>query len=81
MVCCISVGKFDKCFLAVLIGCIFCFLNRFLNQYNSNLSKQASIHNIYISGSKFLVIIPYLVSRKLNKDTPQNERLTKSILL
>ena len=80
MACCISLGKFDKYFWFVLLGCIFCFLNRFLNQYKSKLSQQSSIHNIYISGSKFLVIIPYLISRKLNKDTPQNERLTKSYI-
>ena len=78
MVCCISVGKFDKYFFAVLSGSIFCFLNRLLNQYKCKLSKNSIIHNIFISGSKFLGIIPYLMTRKLYKDTLKKERLTKN---
>ena len=78
MVCCITVGKFDKYFFAVLSGSIFCFLNRLLNQYKCKLSKNAIIHNIFISGSKFLGIIPYLMTRKLYKDTLKKERLTKN---
>ena len=78
MVCCISVGKFDKYFFAVLIGCVSCFLNKFLNQYKSKLSENAIIQNIFLSGSKLLGIIPYLITRKLYKNKPQNESLMKT---
>ena len=78
MVCCISVGKFDKYFFAVLTGSVFCFLNRLLNQYNGKLSVNAIIHNIFISCSKLLGIIPYLITLKLYKDTPEKEKLAKN---
>ena len=78
MVCCISVGKFDKYFFAVLIGCISCFLNRFLNHYKSKLFNNPIIHNIFISISKLFGIIPYLMTRKLYKDDPQIEKLMKN---
>ena len=81
MVCCISLGKLDKCFFAVLFGSVFCFLNRFLNQYKSKLSKHIIVHNIYISGSKLLGIIPYLISIRSYKDDLQNERLMKNTIL
>ena len=81
MVCCISLGKLDKCFFAVLFGSVFCFLNRFLNQYKSKLAKHVIVHNIYISGSKLLGIIPYLISIRSYKDDLQNERLMKNTIL
>ena len=80
MVCCITLGKLDKSFFAVLFGSVFCFLNRFLNQYKCKLSKNVIIHNIYISGSKLLGIIPYLISIKSYKDALKNERLMKNII-
>ena len=78
MVCCISVGKFDKSFLAVLFGCIFCFLNRWLNHYESKLKNYIIIQNILISISKLLGIIPYLITRKLYKDVPEIEKIMRN---
>jgi len=78
MVCCISVENLINISLQFLQEAFFCFLNRLLNQYKCKLSKNAIIHNIFISGSKFLGIIPYLMTRKLYKDTLKKERLTKN---
>ena len=73
MVCCISIGKFEKNFIGMIVGCVFCFLNRLLNHYKCKLSENIIIHNIYISGSKLLGIIPYLISIKLTKEENQIE--------
>ena len=78
MVCCITVGKLDKCFFAMLFGSVFCFLNRLLNQYKCKLTNHIIVHNIFISISKLLGIIPYLITRKLYKDDPQIEKLMRN---
>ena len=80
MVCCITVGKLDKCFFAMLFGSVFCFLNRLLNQYKCKLTDHIIVHNIYISGSKLLGIIPFLISLKLYKDEIKNDKLNKNII-
>ena len=80
MVCCITLGKLDKCFFAVLFGSVFCFLNRFLNQYKCKLTNHIIVHNIYISGSKLLGIIPYLISLKFYKNAIKNDNLNMNII-
>ena len=58
----ISLGKIDINLIPMLIGCIFCFLNRLLNQYDGALLlKNAILTNIFISISKLFTVIPLLI--------------------
>ena len=59
---CISLGKIDKNLIPIVIGCIVCFFNRLLNQYDETLLfKNIIIPSIYISLSRFLAVIPYII--------------------
>ena len=58
----ISIGKIDKNLIPMIAGCIFCFLNRILNQYDGSLLfKNQIMMNIYISTSKLFTIIPFIL--------------------
>jgi hypothetical protein len=65
----IRVGKIDKNMIPILVGCIFCFANRLLNQYDGTLLfKNPIITNIFISISKLFTIIPFIIlKRRTNK--------------
>ena len=75
----ISLGKLDKDFISVVVGCVACFLNRLLNQYDGTLLfKNIILTNINISSSKLLGIIPYIVSLKFNNSVRQKSSLITS---
>ena len=83
---CISLGKIDKNFIPIFTGCIFCFLNRLLHQYDGALLfKNPIMMNICISSSKFFAFITYFIHKIIdnhafishNKIANDNER-TKS---
>ena len=58
----ISFGEINKNLIPVFIGCVFCFLNRLLNQMKGILLfKNAIITSIYISISRFLTVIPFII--------------------
>ena len=67
----ISLGTIDKTLIVIIVGCIFCFLNRLLNQYNSQLYNYPVLTSICISLSRFLTVIPFIIlkikSHRLNK--------------
>ena len=89
----ISIGKIDKKLIPMVVGCIFCFLNRLLNQYDGTLLfKNPIMTNISISSSKLFTIVPFLISHKFykndvhainkiktlqNKYTTEKEKITK----
>ena len=60
---CISLGTIDKYLIVILVGCIFCFLNRLLNKVDIDtiLFDGTVISNICISLSRFLTVIPYII--------------------
>ena len=61
----IRVGKIDKNMIPILVGCIFCFANRLLNQYDGTLLfKNPIITNIFISISKLFTIIPFIILKR-----------------
>ena len=65
---CISLGRIDKNFIPIFVGCIFCFLNRLLHQYDGALLfKNPIMMNICISSSKFFAFIPYFLQKILDK--------------
>ena len=70
----ISIGKIDKNLIPMIAGCIFCFLNRILNQYDGSLLfKNQIMMNIYISTSKLFTIIPFILLRINSKKVSSND--------
>jgi len=80
----ISLGIIDKNLITILIGCIFCFLNRLLNQYEKTLLLQNPIINsIYFSISRFLTVIPFIILKiktKKPKSTINVENINKNAI-
>ena len=58
---CISLGKIDKSLIVIIIGCVFCFLNRLLNIWNPYIYKFPILTNICIAISRFLAVIPFII--------------------
>ena len=76
----ISIGKIDIKLIPMVVGCIFCFLNRLLNQYDGSLLfKNPIMTNICISSSKLLTIIPFLISTKFNKSEIKRKNTVKAL--
>ena len=70
----IRFGKIDKNLIPILIGCIFCFLNRLLNQYKDTyLFKNIILTNIFISFSDFFMIVPYIIYKIRSKKVVHND--------
>jgi len=76
----ISIGKIDIKLIPMVVGCIFCFLNRLLNQYDGSLLfKNPIMTNICISSSKLLTIVPFLISTKFNKSEIKRKNTVKTL--
>jgi len=58
---CISLGKIDKNIIPIIVGSIFCFLNRLLNEAKPQIYENTILTNIVISLSRFLTIIPLII--------------------
>ena len=70
----ISIGKIDKNLIPMIAGCIFCFLNRILNQYDGSLLfKNQIMMNIYISTSKLFTIIPFILLKINSKKVSSSD--------
>ena len=74
----IGLGKINSNLIPIIIGCIFCFLNRLLNQYEgTKLFENVMLTNIFISFSDIFTIIPYIIfkirSKKIYK--PENKEV------
>ena len=64
----IGFGVMNKDLLAIIIGCIFCFLNRLLNIFvEAKLFNNKILTNIFISIANIFTIIPYLIFKKRTK--------------
>ena len=70
----ISIGKIDKSHIPLLIGCVFCFLNRLLNQYDGTLLfKNVIITNIVISFSRIFALLPHIILKiRTKRETVNN---------
>ena len=66
---CISLGRIDKTLIVIFIGCIVCFANRLLNSVDSALYKNSILLNIFISLSRFLAVIPFIILKRKTKKT------------
>ena len=83
----ISLGKIDKNLISIVIGCVFCYLNRLLNKYEGTLLfKNVILTNIFISFSVFLAGIPCIILNMRSKGVKSididkiNTTITKSFL-
>ena len=64
----IGLGKINTNLIPIIIGCIFCFLNRLLNQYEgTKLFENVMLTNIFISFSDIFTIIPYIIFKIRSK--------------
>ena len=79
----ICLGKIDKTLIVIVIGCIFCFLNRFINQLDCELFKNPILTVIFISPSKFLTLIPFIIlkirSKRMNTSNEIENSRNKGI--
>ena len=79
----ISLGKIDKTLIVIIIGGIFCFLNRIINQVDCELFKNPILTVISISPSKFLTLIPFIIlkirSKRVNLSTEIETSSNKGI--
>ena len=72
----IGFGKIDKNIIPLILGCVFCLLNRLLNSFKGeNLTKNVVLTNIFISLANTLIIIPYLVYKCISK---KNDKIKKN---
>ena len=64
----ITLGNIDKNLIIILLGCIICFLNRLLNQYEETLLfKNVILTVTCISISRFLTLFPFIILKIRSK--------------
>ena len=69
----IGFGKIDKNIIALILGCVFCILNRLLNSLcKTELFNNVVLTNIFISFANTLIIIPFIVYRIISKKNDKN---------
>ena len=77
----ISMGKLDKNQIPIIIGCVFSFLNRILNQYEgAQLLKNQILTNICIAISRFLTVFPYIILIIKNSQSKNNNNKDKALI-
>ena len=70
----ISFGKLDIKLVSILIGCVFCFLNRLLNQFKGTLLfENIFLTNVYIHLSGIFTAIPLIIFKFRNKQVNFND--------
>ena len=71
----IGFGKINKNIIPLILGCVFCLLNRLLNTYNVEaLFKNVILTNIFIALAHTLIIIPFIVYKIANKICWKNQK-------
>ena len=83
---CISLGTINKNLVPILIACIFSFLSRLLLTYkNTNLYSHPIITNLFVTATKFLTIIPFIIitiqTNKSDESLKKKEYLEKKKFL
>lgn len=64
----IGLGVVDRNLIAIILSCIFCLLNRFINQlFQKKLLENKVYTNIVISFAESFIVIPYIIYRKRSK--------------
>ena len=74
----IGFGQIDTNFIPLILGCIFCLLNRILNSYKgTKLFDNVILTNIFISLGDMLIIIPYIIYKIKAKFERNNKSIYK----
>ena len=64
----IGLGKINKNIIPLILGCVFCLLNRLVNSYEgTKLFHNVILTNIFVTLSHSFVIIPYIIYRIITK--------------
>ena len=64
----IGFGKINKNIIPLILGCVFCLLNRLVNSYEgTKLLKNVILTNIFVTLSHSFIIIPYIIHKIVNK--------------
>ena len=74
----ICLGDINKNQIPILIGCIFCFLNRIVNKYFRNIITNNMVTNIATAFSRFLAVIPFIILKVKSKQPDNKENKTKN---
>ena len=71
----IGFGKINKDIIPLILGCVFCLLNRLVNCVkNVKLFKNVILTNIFVALSHSLMIIPYLIYKIATKKCQKNNK-------
>ena len=71
----IGFGKIDKNIIPLILGCVFCILNRVLNSKSkTSLFDNVLLTNIFISFANTLIIIPFIVYKIISKINDKNKK-------
>ena len=73
----INLGKINKNLIPIVVGSVFCILNRFLTQYEGTLLFHHTIITIIITAfAQLFSIIPHIILKiKLKKEKPDNNKI------
>ena len=64
----IGLGDVNKSLIAIIVGCIFCFLNRILNLFaETELFKNKILTIIFIPFADIFAVIPYIITKRRSK--------------
>ena len=64
----IGLGEVNRNLIAIIVGCIFCCLNRILNLFSeSELFKNKILTNIFIAFADVFTVIPYIITKRRSK--------------
>jgi len=64
---CIHLGIIDKNLIPILIGSIFCFLNRLLHIVSPGIYENPVLVGVCVSLSRFLTVIPFIILKIRSK--------------
>ena len=78
----IGLGKINKNIIPLILGCVFCLLNRLVNSYQgTKLFKNVILTNIFIAISHSFIIIPYIIYRIITKNVEEEIKIKNNLNL
>ena len=76
----IGFGKIDKNIIPLILGCVFCLLNRLVNSYQgTKLFHNVILTNIFVTLSHSLILIPYIIYRIITKKCGKKKKVEEAI--
>ena len=78
----IGFGKINRNIIPLILGCVFCLLNRLLNSYKgTKLFDNVILTNIFIALGDMFIIVPFLVYKikTMKCEKKQNPNIIEEI--